>query len=243
MQANREGIFLATVGDHSVAPNGPNKLATFIAQYHITDELQSDGSFANVAGENMAIIGYHYLEQTNGAINKFTIDKLKETFGWDGAEPFWLEDSLPADAVAKLTLEFSEHNGKKSLKVKYIDHPDSTGGGVTHVSAAERTAIKNKLSSKLRAVSGGTPAKAPPPPATKPAAPKKTTAKKIAPSTREDAFAAFSRDIKEGTAQDHVNNEWYRVLGAMFPNKPDDQLTPDDWGKVRDEGPGQFISF
>lgn len=280
MQVNRDGIFFATIGDHSVAPSGPNKLTTFMAEYRIFEEILPDG-VNDVLGENLTITGYHYLEKKDGTLNTHTIDKLKEATGWDGVDPFWLEDGLPGDLVVKITVEFETYNNRQVPKVKWIDHRDATGGGIVRASDAEKTAIRNRLGSKLRAINGGTKAKSAPAPTTAPTMPKAEPAAAPAPTTppappqappqpakrgrpksaaaaavapvapaappaeatQADAWAAFIKDLPPTVSEENVNSEWTRILTAMFPDKGDDDMTPADWAKVRDEAPSQFVPF
>lgn len=278
MLANREGIFLATIGEHSVAPNGPAKLATFMANYHLIEELAGDG-VNDISGEGLTITGYHYLEKKDGSLNEFTIEKLREATGWDGRDPFWLEDSLPGDLVVKLTLEFDIYNGKQSLKVKYIDHRDSTGGGVVKATDAEKSAIRNKLASKLRAIAGGStvkssvptgtptmpvkttespaattgPATVAAPAPTTPSAPakrgrpKSAAAAPVAPviveCTQDQAWDAFVKAAPAGETEKNINSQWTKILNDLFPTKGDEDMTPADWGKVREEAPSKFVPF
>ena len=280
MLANREGIFLATIGDKSVAPNGPNKLATFMANYHLIEELGPEGA-TDVSNEGMTITGYHYLEKKDGSLNESTIQKLREATGWDGRDPFWLEYSLPGDLVVKLTLGFDVYNGKQSLKVNWIDHRDSTGFGVVKASEAEKTAIRNKLASKLRAIAGGTPAKTAPAPASAPTMPVKTPeaataaapaaspapvaappakrgrpksapAAPVAPvaapaappaCTQEEAWDAFVKAAPGNATEENVASQWTKILNDLFPTKGDEDMTPEDWAKMRDDGPAQFVPF
>lgn len=247
-QANREGIFLATVGDRAVAPNGPNDLTTFVVQYNLLEELATDGAH-DVSAESMSITGYHYLEKKDGSLNDYTVEKLKEVFGWDGRDPFWLEEALPADAVVRLTLEAEAYNGKSVLKVKYIDRRDSAGNGaVTKATPDQKAAIRSKLGAKLRAFAGGTPAVKPLVPNGKPTMPARTPAP-VPGCTQEEAWQAFVAGIAMPTGVDAtafqagIGNEWARILTEMFPGKNDENMTPADWARVKAEAPGKFIPF
>lgn len=201
MNVNREGIFRATVAEKSVAPKGKNKLTAWQCVFNLIEELApdegGDKSFFDITAEGLTISCDSYLEKgTYGAkgefvgseLNTFTVDKLKEATGWDGRDPFWLEDSLPADLVVRLTIEMDTPSDpvkyKPKLVVKWIDHKDSSGsGGISRATDAEKAMIRSRLGTKLRAIAGGTPAK---PPATvgKPALPPAPTpAPTVAPVT------------------------------------------------------------
>lgn len=245
MLANRKGIFLATIGERGVAPTGPNKLTTVTLQYQLIEELQG-GQFVDIVSEGMTITGYHYLEKTDGTLNQFIIDKLKEATGWNGVDPFWLEDSMPADVVVKVELDFESYNGKDTLKVKWLNHKDDAGGGgVAKSTPQDRTAIKNKLAAKLRAASGGTPVKAPAPagkPSLPPKGPPKAAPKAEEIVTENDAWAAFTKGMP-ADKEEHYGAEWLRIMGEFFPTKGSDDFTSADWKKMRDDAPGAFVPF
>lgn len=285
MLANREGIFLATIGDHSVAPNGPNKLATLIANFRLIEEVTSEGA-TDISNEDMSITGYFHLENRDGSINEFKIKMLRDATGWDGRDPFWLEDSLPSDLVVKLDLRFEVYNGRQLLKIAFINHRDATGGGVVKATDAEKAAIRAKLGSKLRAISGGSPMKSNAPagtptmpiktstpqvqaetqpaesPATSAAAapapvphkrgrPKSAVAPSVAPviparppeCTQDQAWDAFAKAAPMGATEENVSSEWTRILNDMFPSKGDEDMSPADWARVRDEAPSKILPF
>ena len=41
----------------------------------------------------------------------------------------------------------------------------------------------------------------------------------------------------------HIEKEWFEVLGELVPAKQPEQFTPQDWGLVRDQGPGKITPF
>lgn len=232
MLASKPGTYLATIIEKAVTPSGKNQLTTFIAKYRLTEEIG-----VGPIDDEQTVTGYHYLEKLDGSLNTFTIDALKKATGWDGRDPFWLEDSLPADTVVKLTLESDTYQGKTSIKVAFINHRDDGGSGVTKATPDQRRDIATRLGAKLRANAGGTPAPAPKP-ATPPPAPKKPAAP--APGcTKEDAWAAFAKDAKP----ENVESEWMRILAELFPTKGDDDMTASDWARMKSEGPAKYVPF
>lgn len=243
MQVNREGIYRATVIDKAVALKGQHKLTAWQVKFALIEEL-IDGDYKDIASESMEISKDFYLEKKDGSLSDHTINKIREATGWDGRDPFWLEDSLPNDLVVKLTIKWDEPTDPKykpKLDVAWLDHRDSTGSaGIARATDQEKNAIRSKIGGKLRAIAGGSSVSTPKP-AGKPLMPARQAP---APgSTKEEAWAEFIRDIKPTVTDDIKASEWSRILDAMFPGKGDDQMTPADWLRVKNEAPAQFKPF
>lgn len=261
MIPNREGLFNAYPAEVGVDETGPNKLATCIIKFALYEELQPSGEWADCAADNYDITGYFYLEKKDGSLNSITIDALKAALGWDGRDPFWLQETNLSQHAVQLKLAFEEYNGKTRLKVQYLNPFGSTGtGGVTKADDAAKTAIRNRMGSKLRALAGPTqkPAQPAAPPKLPPAKPKAATApppaaespaaEPAAPSEGECTMAeTWEEFVKHCTGekwtQDAVEKEWFRILAEMFPGKQPDQLSPAEWAAMRDEGPAKIIPF
>lgn len=160
MLPNREGRFKATILDHGVSETGPNNLATFVCQYKPVAEL-ANGEWVDV-DEDFEISGYHYLEKRDGSINQVTVDSLKAAFGWDGRDPFWLQDADMSGVVVQIKLGFEDYNGKQRIKVQFVDAEDSTGGSVPKSDDNSRRSLNNRLGSKFRALAGAGLAGVPP---------------------------------------------------------------------------------
>jgi hypothetical protein len=271
MLPNREGRFKAAIGDHGVAETGPNNLATFVCQYKPIAELVN-GEWADV-GEDFEISGYHYLEKKDGSINQVTIDSLKAAFGWDGRDPFWLQDADMSESVVQIKLGFEEYEGKQRIKVQFVDAEGASPRDVPKADDNSRRSINTRLGAKFRAMAGGSPAPAPKPTAARPtppqakpaAAPPPTStagASASAPAsgsgssppaattpqaTMEQAWAEFSKHCldRDGKplSQEQTEAEWFAVLGQLFPGKQPDDLSPADWAVMRDEGPNHITPF
>ena len=68
MIPNREGLFNAYPAEVGVDETGPNKLATCIIKFHLYEELQASGEWADCAADNFEITGYFYLEKKDGSL-------------------------------------------------------------------------------------------------------------------------------------------------------------------------------
>ena len=261
MIPNREGLFNAYPTEVGVDETGPNKLATCIIKFKLYQELQASGEWGDCAADNFEITGYFYLEKKDGSLNAITIDALKAALGWDGRDPFWLQETDLSQHAVQLKLAFEEFKGKTRMKVEYLNPFGSTGGGgVTKADGAAKTAIRNRLGSKLRAIAGPSQQVTPPPatpPSLPPAKPKApavsaptTVPEPAAPNepdaTMESAWAAFCQEYKKlgpkGTSED-CEQQWFTILGRLFPNRQPDQLSAAEWATMTSEGPGEIVPF
>jgi len=260
MTPNREGLFNAHPVDIGVDETGPNKLATCIINFRLYEELQPGGEWADCAGENFDITGYFYLEKRDGSVNQITIDALKAALGWDGRDPFWLQETDLAGHPVQLKLGFEEYAGKKRLKVQYLNPYGSKGGGaVSKADESTKSTIRNRLGSKLRALAGpapaaptskpATPPKLPPAkPKVEPPTPPPPADEKPAPpageATMEQAWQEFvSHCDNEKWTQEAIEKEWFRILAALLPGKQPDELGPVEWATMRDKGPAEIIPY
>ncbi len=256
MIPNREGLFNAYPAEIGIDETGPNNLATCIIGFRLYEELQPSGEWADCSGENFQISGYFYLEKRDGSLNSITIDSLKNALGWDGRDPFWLQETDLSEQPVQVKLGFEQYDGKIRLKVQYLNPYGSTGGGgITKADEPTKTTIRNRLGSKLRAHSGPAQPAAPKPvsqPKSPPAKPKTAppvppTASEAAPApegTMDEGWVEFTKACDpEKWTQDAIEAEWYRVIAELFPGKQPDELTAAEWAVMRDEGPAKIIPF
>ena len=247
MLPDREGLFHAYPAEVGVDETGPNDLATAIIRFRIFEELK-DGQWADCFDESLEITGYFYLECRDGSLNNVTIDALKAATGWDGRDPFWLQETDLSEKPVQVKLGFETYNDKTRIKVQFLNPYGSTGGGVSKADDAKKATIRNRLGSKFRSVAGPAPAS----PA-KPAAPSKPSRKPPAQTaapepdqteaTMDDAWTEFCRHCKDEWTQEQVEQEWFRIIADLFGGKQPDELSPIEWATMRDEGPGKILPF
>lgn len=252
MLPDREGLFHAYPVEIGVNESGPNNLATATIRFKLFEEL-TDGKWLDCLGENLEITGYFYLECRDGSLNTVTIEALKAALGWDGRDPFWLQETDLAEHPVQVRLGFEKYDGKTRLKVRFLNPSGATGGaGVTKADEAKKRAIRDRLGTKLRSLAGPAPAgkpKAPPTKRTTPAPPAKPPAEPEASDralepTMEDAWAEFCKHCPpEKWDQEAIEKEWFRIIPELFPGKQPDELTGAEWATMRDEGPGKIIPF
>jgi len=194
-------------------------------------------------------------EKKDGSINQVTVDSLKEAFGWDGRDPFWLQDGDLDGLVVQIKLGFEDYNGKQRIKVQFVDAEDASPRDVPKADDGSRRSINTRLGAKFRALAGGSPAPAPKPTAARPAPARPSAPAASAPpaetasaqATMQEAWAAFvphcvDRDGKP-LSQEDAEAEWFHVLGQLFPGRQPDDLSPADWAVMRADGPGHITPF
>lgn len=255
MLANREGVFHAYPVNIGIDEVGQNKLTTCIIEFALFEERGTDGEFADIAEEQLRIMGYFFLEKRDGTLNEFAIKTLQDALGWDGRDPFWLQDTDLSGHPVQITLEFEEYDGKDRLKVKWLNPFGSKGGGgIPRADDATRRSIMNRLGSKFRATAGGTPQNAPKPagapaapPARKPAAPPTAAKSKpeepAAESSLDAVWARFIQLLPPNMEQAQIEAEWFDMLGEVFPDRAVDNLNGADWAVVLNHVNSKFIPF
>lgn len=244
-----EGTYNAGPINIGVDETGPNNLTTVIVEFDIFEELTPDGP-VDVTEMQLGITHYIYLEKKDGSLNTISIDALKAAFGWDGRDPFWLQDNAEQlrEKRVQLVLGNEQYNGKVRMKVKRLNPYGYTGGsgGVSRADGSKRQAIANRLGPKLRAISGGAPAPAAMP-AGKPAAPAKAAAPAAKPRaaapaakagcTMQDAWEAFALRCKNADGsdyeQDRMEAAWFSAIEKLFPGRELESLTPAEWATVK----------
>ncbi len=255
MMPNREGLFHAYPVAIGLGETRENKLLQVVIQYRLFEECLG-AQWADCTAENMEITGYHVLEKRDHSLNDNTIESLKAALGWDGRDPFWLQDNAEALAqhAVQVKLAFEEYNGQQNLKVQFLNPYGARAGGVPRADDDLRRSVSNRLGAKFRAAAGGTPANPPMPagspaaPAPKPPAPSKppVPAASAAPATAtmEQAWTEFTKHCPPPKwDQEATEKEWFRVIAALFPGRQPAELSGADWAVMLAEGPGQIIPF
>lgn len=234
MLPNREGLFHAYPVNIGVDETGPNNLLTCIINFQIFEEL-TGGEWKGCEDESLDITGYFYLEKRDGSLNTVTVDALKAALGWDGRDPFWLQDTDLSEHAVQVRLGYEEYDGKTRLKVQFLNPYGSSGGTVSKGDDAVRKSVNARLGAKFRATAGMPP--------TRPAPPKAPPKKPAPQATMDDAWAVFTKACKEDRPQEEVESEWFRILEVLFPGKDVENLTPTDWAVMIAEGPSKIVPF
>jgi hypothetical protein len=218
------------------------KPGTYAATASAATVWESDGgalmiTFVFNTTEGERINGAQCLVQKDGTVSERTLKTLKECFGWDGLDPFWLTDPANLDGKeVDIVCEEETFTGRDkqpvtAVKVKWINPPGGAGNMPT---PADPKAVMAKYASKFKALSGGKPAAAPKK-AAAPAAPKapakKAPAAPSAPaptSTMEEVWALCA----EGHG-DKAEEVWFATIKRVTGKEDGSTVTPEEWGRLK----------
>ena len=173
MLANRAGSFNAYPLNIGIGETGPNNLATCTIDFALVEEVVN-GEWRDCTDEGLTILGYFYLEKRDGSVNHFAIHVLKKALGWDGRDPFWLQDTDLSKQPVQVKLAYETYEGRQRLKVQFLNPYGAAPTGVSKADDATRRSINLRLGAKLRAQAAAraatTAPPAPAPPQEKPTA-------------------------------------------------------------------------
>jgi len=263
MLPTREGVYHAYPVEIGIDETGPNHLATCIIRFALYEELQPDGQWADCAAEHWEITGYFYLERRDGSLNTLTLDSLKAALGWDGRDPFWLQETDLSERPVQVRLGLEEYAGRTRIKVQYIArHGSTANGSVSKADDATRRRISTRLGAKVRATAGPTHAPAKPatpagppklPPAAPPPKPEPAPPAKPEPAPPAEpaatmgaawqAFCAGYESLGDRGSPEDRERQWFSIIAKLFPGKQPYDLSETEWAAMRDQGPAHIVPF
>lgn len=196
----------------------------------------------------------------DGTLQTRRIEDLKRIFGWDGINPFDLENIDP-DNTAEFevvgeheTYTPPEGEAREVFKIIFLNPPGGSQNMPEVLDEQGRKQLITKWGSKFKAVSGGKAAAKPAAQAAKPAAAKpgakaaapsrpaaggppsrgKSNATSVTPrtSTQEEVWQALVA-ANEGVSEDELATKYYEAQDAVAPDA-NGELTPTQWGEVAD---------
>jgi hypothetical protein len=203
-----------------------------------------------LVGEQIGITGYFCLTTKDGAISERNVRTLKDVYGWDGCDPFWLVDNDLSQTEVEIVVEDQTgRDGNPMRSVAWLNKPGS-GNGSKKLESGDRANILAKYGSRFRAMAGGS-APSPRPPVS--AAPKQPAPRPAAPSLpppvpREDApvsdmsecWSIFCEHGNDLMSQEEATDQWFKLIESVA-GKSSEKCTPQDWGKIKAEIPNFVI--
>jgi hypothetical protein len=206
----------------------------------------STGSLCAAVPCAMAETGFTFkhtmvLVKADGTIQTKTTDTLKAVFGWDGADPFWLmdnsEDGAPMRAV-EFEIVGGPETGDKGGQYFKSQWLNPLGGGSKTPMAADRRSVLAKYGNKFKALASSAPAmpKVPTAPSVRNGRPGGPSLPPpvAAPSTMEEAWATLN-ESNPGKDPAALEKIWFETIAKLFPNKPNSDLKPHEWGRLKTE--------
>lgn len=177
------------------------------------------------------------LATTENGINIKTVERLKQCFGWDGQDFFWFVENPESYIERDVEVTVEHRQGEKAtfVNIAFVDPPGGTG---MLPASGNKTSLLAKYGSKLRAISGGTPAKPAPPVAKPPVkAPPPPKAKATPAGPPSDQMAVWSRftEQRQDRGEDEINTLWFEFIDKHFPGVNQGDLTPEQWGHLFDD--------
>jgi len=216
-----KGLFHAYPVDIGLGESRQNKLLQVNILYRLFEEF-SGGEWTDCSAENLEITGYHILEKRDHSLNDNTIEALKSAMGWDGRDPFWLQDNAVAlaEKPVQVKLGMEDFNGKLSLKVLFLNPYGSQRGTVSKADDEMRRTLANRLGPKFAPWLAAHPAN-PPMPAGKPAAPapKPAAVPKQAPPPAQPPAPAAPRRPRWSRRGRNSANTARRPSGTRRPSR------------------------
>ena len=167
-QLDRPGIFKARALRGHIRTSQQSQAVAVSIEFLILAQYDASAWTDWTQYEEHGIFGDFWVIKSDGSVNVQTAENLARSIGWDGDLDDVVGD-LPAITV-QITVKEEEYNGRKQLKVGWINPEDFTPA-VVAASAEEVTALGRRFGSLLRAAASGAkaaqalPPKATPPPA------------------------------------------------------------------------------
>lgn len=235
----------------------PAKLSANVVIYEAETGSLCGAFPVRIEGSSVAWAGKHtmVIVKSDGTLQTKNIKTLREIFGWDGQDPFWLEDQdltgCPFEIVGdheKYTPQATDADPepaeRTTFKIQWMNPVG--GGGARMPESADRKAVLAKYGSKFRANAGtsAAPAKtAAAKPAAQSASAQKPAAKPAAgpaprrapggvkpTATLEEAWTALQKKYGDKSEEEQAEI-WYGETEKRW-NVTDNSLNPQQCGEL-----------
>jgi hypothetical protein len=201
----------------------------FNGSFRCTEILNSDGWHPLDGDQN--IIARFNLIQKNGQPNEINVRALKDSLGWDGLSFSNLQREDWNGTECQLVIDEEEYEGKKQLKVQYINPRDYKPGKLEKADTQVIQSLDSKYGSLLRALSGR----------------KSNGAPSVAPTSqvigKDVAWSAFNR-LVDDYGKDNPGDAWSKqrridtfrdLVRESADGKDPNALGPADWARIKAE--------
>lgn len=202
--------------------NGQCSLSVYIS-YRVADSGVKIGKYHALIKRNKDLV-----TDRNG-VSMFEI--LNKRYGWSIEDGNFSGVDMTTVPL-RVKVEHSEYNGKTRMEISFVNEPDEQKEREKKDPAEENRLIMEQFGAFMRLTpKRGTPNKTPPVkspvPSGKVAKKPPTNAKSIKPSSQEEAWEKFLE-----IGHEDGESKWFELLDEILPGKPQDQYTPEDWGRI-----------
>lgn len=245
------GTYRGTVLEHAVSEstNGYPQLVLKMSGAQYYDEVNKEWVQLQDTPD-----GWAYLILADSKDEKtLNCIQVEKVFGWNGLDLTELETMELTGKPIQFRASFRKYQNEDRLGVEWIDEYNAEPG--RSVKKLDPAGIKT-LQSKFSRVSGGkksipasapkaTPKKTPPTvPARQPTKPKVETVPG-GKCTQAEAFEYVSNQElwKKGVTEKTVSNMWLKVVTEVAGERPDGEITPEEWFTVQEKVAGEIFKF
>lgn len=178
--------------------------------------------------------------------------QVEKVFNWDGRDLTELENMELTGKPIQFRASFRKYLNEDRLGVEWIDTYDAEPGrSVKKLDSAGIKALQSKFSKASGEKSKATPATAP---KTKPKIPtvpvRQPTKPKVETTpggkcTQAEAFEYVSNQElrKKGITEKVVADTWLKVVTEIAGDRPDGEITPEEWFTIREEVVKEIFVF
>ncbi len=185
MRLDRPGIFKARPLSWAVRTADSGAVAIAL-EYLVLAQLDGAEWVDWSAAEDHTVFGDTYVVKKDGTVHTSGVEQLVAALGWNG--DLRSVAGVPPQVVVQITVKEEEYQGKKRLKVSWVN-PGDYSPRPEAASDGDVARLQVRFGSLLRAAAAVATKKAPPKPPTPPApAP-------APPAAGPTSDAAFDRDI------------------------------------------------
>jgi len=181
---------------------------------------------------------FFVLVKADGMANEGVIRGIRDWSGWDGIDPYWIQDNAGAEWPCEVTVAWEpgfKDPSKSFLNIKWVNKIGSSGN---MPESSDRSAIMARFGSKLRSVAGPqsvangrhtpvkTSAPASPPARNPPPAPTRPPPGGVK-HTQASCWDALQA-VKPNASQEEVVALWY----SLIAERDQATMTSADWANV-----------
>lgn len=222
----KAGTYIARPKSWALGETREKKCPQFTVQFKC-EQYRNGSGFEPVQGDE-SITGYFTLINGNNEPNEINLRSLHDALGWDGRDFSSLESSDWTNTEVQIVVEDDTYNGKPSLRVRYLNPKDYSGGGLEKADPQAVKSLDQKYGPALRALFGTKPT-----PKQVSAAAAPVASPDTPDGAKQLAWEAFNKATPSYDPGKRVQ-VFKKVVGEVHPTTEPKSLTADQWKQVRE---------